>query len=60
MGNNSKKIRVVAKILECKSRPNLSEETCQKSSKSNHSCESYGQKETIYFKGAFLQVLPLK
>ena len=60
MGNNSKKIEAVAKILECKSRPNLSEETCQKSSESNHNWESYGQKETTYFKGAFLQVPPLK
>ena len=60
MGYNSKKIRAVTKILQCRSRPNLSEGTCQKFCKSNQNWESYGQKETTYFKVAFLQVPPLK
>ena len=60
MGYNLKKIRAVAKILQCRSKPNLPEGTCQKSCKSNQNWESYGQKETTYFKGAFLQVPPLK
>ena len=55
MGYNSKKIRAVAKCLECRSRPNLSECTCQKSCKSSQNWESYGQEETTYFKGAFLK-----
>ena len=50
----------MAKILQRRGRPNLSEGTCQKFCKSNQNWESYGEKETIYFKGAFLQVPPLK
>ena len=50
----------MAKILWCRSRPNLLEGTCENSCKSNQNWESYGQKETTYFKGAFLQVPPLK
>ena len=58
MGYNSKKIRAVAKTLKCKSRPNLSEGTCQKFCKSNQNWESYGQNKTTSFKGAFPKVPP--
>ena len=60
MGCNSKKKKSVAKTIDCRSRPNLSEDACGKSCESNQKWESYGQKATSYFKGAFLQVLPLK
>ena len=60
MGYNSKKIRAVAKISQSRSRPDLSDDMCQKSCESNENWESYGQKEITYFKGAFLQVPSLK
>ena len=42
MSCNSKKIRPVAKVLKCRSRPNLSEGTCQTFCKSYQNWESYG------------------
>ena len=56
----SKNIRVVGKMFWCRSRANLSEDACQKSSESIQNWGSYGQKETGYFRRTFLQVPPLK
>ena len=55
----SKNIRVVVKMFQCRSRPNFSEDACQKSCESNQNQESYGQKEAIYFKEPLIPVPPL-
>ena len=60
LGYNSKNIKVVVKNFQCRGRQNLSKGACQKSCESNQNWGSYGQKETTYFKEAFLQVPPLK
>ena len=60
IGYNSKDIRAMVKIFQCRSRPNLSENLCQKSCESNQNWGSYGQKKTTYFKEPFLPVPLLK
>ena len=57
MGYNSKNIRAAVKPF--RGRPDLSEGACQRSCESNQNWGCYGQKETTYFKEAFLQVMSL-
>ena len=60
MSFNSKIVRAVAEIFKSRSRPNLSEGTWQKSCESSYNWANYKQKNTTYFKEAFLQVPLLK
>ena len=60
MGYNSKNIRAAVKTFYCWGRPNLSEGACQKVCASDQNWGSNGQKETTYFKEAFLRARPLK
>ena len=50
----------MVKNIQCSDRPNLSEGACQKSCESNQIWGSYGQKETTYFKEAFVEIPSLK
>ena len=59
MGYNSENISYNTSF-QCRSRPNLSENVCQKSRESNQNCGSYEQKWTTYFKEPFLPVPLLK
>ena len=60
MGYNSENIRAAVQVFQCRSRPNLSEDVCQKSRESNQNWGSYEQKGTTYFKEPFLPVPLLK
>ena len=60
MALNSENVGATVKMFQCRGRPNLSEDTCQKPYEFNQNWTSYEQKETTYFKEAFLQVLTLK
>ena len=60
IGYNSKSIRAVVKNFQCRNRPNLSEDQCQKSCESNQNQESCGQEDITYFKEPFFPVPPLK
>ena len=53
MGYNSKNIKAVVNVFDCRGRLNLSEGASQKSLESNLNWGSYGQKESTYFKEAF-------
>ena len=60
MGYNSENIRATVQVFWCRSRPNVSENVCQKSRESNQNWGSYEQKETTYFKKPFFPVPLLK
>ena len=60
MGYNSENIRAAVQVFNCKSRPNLSENVCEKSHESNQNWGSYEQKGTTYFKKPLLSVPLLK
>ena len=56
MGYNSKHIKAAVKSFSAE----VDQSAWQKSCESNQNWGGYGQKETTYFKEAFLQVPPLK
>ena len=60
MGYSAENIRATVQVFQCTSRPNLSENVCQKSSENNQNWGSFEQKWTIYFKKPFLPVTLLK